>query len=202
MAHWYNHEHVNVSLTAFSNKTVSSRAWSYTLFLFLWCASFSESDSSSSLSSALWSSSSSSSSSKSSESLLLMPSLEVSEEEPESLSLLLELSTAFFLGFYQEKECSINGLGLICYIIFLLCIIFKTKPVRLWSKVFCNPWTQATLSAENWPERRLHKIMKIKNWSQVSAIFLTTHTDRTVGITTFQSNRTNLGLENWPGIQV
>lgn len=36
--------------------------------------------------------------------------------------------------------------------------------------------------------------MKIKNWSRGSAIFL--------GITTFQSNRTNLGLENQPGIQV
>lgn len=41
-----------------------------------------------------------------------MPSLEVSEEEPESLSLLLELSTAFFLGFYQEDECSVNGSAL------------------------------------------------------------------------------------------
>lgn len=37
-------------------------------------------------------------------------------------------------------------------------------------------------------------MMKIKNWSRGSAIFL--------GITTFQSNRTNLGLENQPGIQV
>jgi len=48
-----------------------------------------------------------------------MPSLDVSDEEPESLSLLLELSTAFFLGFYQEDDHFITGSALIwCIILF------------------------------------------------------------------------------------
>lgn len=46
-----------------------------------------------------------------------MPSLDVSDEEPDSLSLLLELSTVFFLGFYQEEERFVSGSALILYII-------------------------------------------------------------------------------------
>lgn len=41
---------------------------------------------------------------RSSESLLLMPSLDVSDDVPESLSLLLELSIAFFLGFWIKTR--------------------------------------------------------------------------------------------------